>query len=437
VSDYHITEIGTLPGGTYSFASAVNRRGEVVGWGETTVGSANGPVEHALYRDPQTRTLTDLHLIAPKTFDGPDSRALDINEFGQVVGWARLADGQQRGFFLTAGAMQALPVLSYNGPGAYDVVANAINDLGSVVGTCAEKQSGFGPAGHAFLWTGNLLGDFLFDINTDLGNPPFSAAEDIDNNSLGVVGFAGFPDPTIPQAFFWPPPTGQNGDLNPGGTQPSEASAISKNGSMIVGDVGSPKGGAMVTNPFIRGALAYLFTPLGPVSEALDLNDSFQVVGQAQFVPGETSHAFLWQNGELVDLNTKIDDVANWELLSAVGISSDGHFIVGDGIYKGNRRGFLLNLVLSVPSFPRETPIDILAGAVLDTGGRGLTATGRVVPFPTGPFPFQRAFREIVASLAALQISFQMRDSEARRAFQGKIISALRKATDKVVDSTH
>ena len=434
MSDYHIMEIGTLPGGMSSHASAVNNSGEVVGWGDTTVGGSQ--VEHALYRDPKTGALTDLHITAPKMFDGQDSQALDINELGQAVGWARIADGQQRGFMWSGGVMQALGVLPYAGPGPYNVLANAINDFGWVVGISSERKDDvpLGPEGHAFLWFGPFL-DLLYDLNDDLGKPSFSIAQDI-NDSGNIVGAAGFPESAIPSAFLWPPSPGQSGDLNPGGTFPGEASAISDRG-LVVGDMASQKGDeATVWFPYFPFLYlsAYLFGPQGPISEALDVNSSFQVVGQAQFVAGATFRAFLYESDGLADLNTKIDDSANWELLSAVGISKSGEFIVGNGTYKGNQRGFILKRIVSRPSIPRETPIDILAGGRLDTGGVGLHE-GHVVPIPIGPDPFRRGFREVLESLAAFQISFRMGNSEGRRAFQEKVIGALKRAVNNLVQS--
>jgi probable HAF family extracellular repeat protein len=163
VKKYRVTEIGTLPGGTYSFASAVNNYGAAVGWGDTVLGPGETPVVHAFYRDPKTGILKDLHLVAPSLFDGPESRALDINDFGDVVGWFRIADGEQRGFLWGALGMQALPVLQYNGPGSYNVTANAINDFGVVAGTSGERPGALFE-GHAFVW-GSFFNSPPLDLN--------------------------------------------------------------------------------------------------------------------------------------------------------------------------------------------------------------------------------------------------------------------------------
>ena len=429
MNEYHITEIGTLSGGSYSYGTAINNRGQAVGGGNTVLKSGQAPVEHALYQDP-AGARTDLHLLAPAAFEGPNSSALDINEAGEVVGWAQIADGLRRGFLWSGGKMQVLPPpFEYGGPGQYDMTPHAINKSGAVVGVCTERKQAIGIEGHAFLWNENWLPNLVIDLNPP--GFPFSVAEDV-SDSLRIVGFAAVPgDRAIPSPFEWLPTR----DLNPGASQPAAAAAISNNG-LIVGDMNADKGDeAMYIQPFFPPIPLYLAGPLGPISEAFDVNDSWQIVGQAQFTAGGPFHAFLWQGAGLIDLNTQIDDSANWELLSAVGISQDGYFIVGNGTYKGQQRGFILNRKLAVPNIPRVNPIAILAGGRLDTTGIGLRE-GHVVPIPPGPDAYQHAVLEIMKSLAALQLGFHISDKNARHGIQQKALDALKKTIGLLTEST-
>jgi probable HAF family extracellular repeat protein len=75
-------------------------------------------------------------------------------------------------------------------------------------------------------------------------------------------------------------------------------------------------------------------------SEALSVNNLGQVVGRAEgFSIG--THAFVYENGHVVDLNSIIPDLRGWELLSATDINNHGQ-IVGLGRHDGNLHGYLL-----------------------------------------------------------------------------------------------
>ena len=74
-AQYSITDLGTLPGGSDSVATAINNRGQVVG-GSTTASGA----EHAfLWEDGK---MTDLGTLP----GGDETLANGINTRGQVVG---------------------------------------------------------------------------------------------------------------------------------------------------------------------------------------------------------------------------------------------------------------------------------------------------------------------------------------------------------------
>ena len=74
-------------------------------------------------------------------------------------------------------------------------------------------------------------------------------------------------------------------------------------------------------------------------SIAYDINDKGQVVGALQ--TGQTSHAFLWANGQMQDLNSLIPAYTGWVLLEARAINNKGR-IVGFGTLNGQTRAFLL-----------------------------------------------------------------------------------------------
>lgn len=167
--DATFLDLGVLPGATHSGGDALSRDAQVVG-------SSGG---QAFVWDGDVMMALELPL-------GPDSRAWDINDSGQIVG--RMGPSQsQHGFLWDGGKVVDLGVV----PGGSTSQAIAINNL-------AEPQVvGYGQlpdATHAFLWDS---GQF-----TDLGALPGylrSFAFDI-NDSSTVVGFCRDPND---RAFVW------------------------------------------------------------------------------------------------------------------------------------------------------------------------------------------------------------------------------------------
>jgi hypothetical protein len=55
----------------------------------------------------------------------------------------------------------------------------------------------------------------------------------------------------------------------------------------------------------------------------------------------DTERAFLWDNGEMLDLNERIAPDSGWELSRATAINDRGQ-IVGYGLFQGQQAGFVL-----------------------------------------------------------------------------------------------
>jgi probable HAF family extracellular repeat protein len=86
--------------------------------------------------------------------------------------------------------------------------------------------------------------------------------------------------------------------------------------------------------------------PVGDVfGVAADINNHGQIVGLSAGDPSDwtTYHALLWQNGRMINLQTKIPANSGWQLLWALGINDRGQ-IVGVGFHQatGNLRACLL-----------------------------------------------------------------------------------------------
>jgi probable HAF family extracellular repeat protein len=113
-----LTTLSNKLGGTYSVGSGINDSGQVVG--AATV--ANGNLHGFLY---SAGKMIDLG-----TFGGIDSYALAINNAGQVVGWSDLSTQVGHAFLYSGGKMIDLGIL----PNATGSSATSINNSGEIVG---------------------------------------------------------------------------------------------------------------------------------------------------------------------------------------------------------------------------------------------------------------------------------------------------------------
>jgi len=79
----------------------------------------------------------------------------------------------------------------------------------------------------------------------------------------------------------------------------------------------------------------------GNESWASAISDNNIIVGKSKALNGE-SHAFIYFNQEMHDLNDLVIDISEWEYLyAATDINSNG-MIVGGGVMNGADRAFLL-----------------------------------------------------------------------------------------------
>ncbi len=116
-------DLGTLPGGTYSYAYGINSSGLVVGESYTS-----GDSWHAyLYSGSSMHDLGTLP-------GGYDSAAYGINQSGVIVGDAENSAGQWRAIVDIDGSMEDLNNLISPTSGWSLTAATAINDSGQIVG---------------------------------------------------------------------------------------------------------------------------------------------------------------------------------------------------------------------------------------------------------------------------------------------------------------
>ncbi len=244
-------------------------------------------------------TLATPHYSVTDLGDFPggvdQSQAADVNAAGQVVGVGQVTN-RFRAFLSSTDSGGATTLVDLgNLPTVSNAHALGINSLGQVVGLCNE-----GDRARAFLWNPenpNSSAGSMIEL-TDLPGERNSAMATSINGAGQVVGFS------VGHAFLWTPnsPNGTTGvavDLGAlsGGTA-SNAYDLNDSGQ-VVGD------------SFTTGNRAFLWTPFNPngstgsmiglgglpggddVTHAASVNASGAVAGNSATATGQ--HAVLWK----------------------------------------------------------------------------------------------------------------------------------------------
>ncbi|HSM58366.1 MAG TPA: clostripain-related cysteine peptidase [Candidatus Sulfomarinibacteraceae bacterium] len=313
VAHYNITDLGTLGGATT--ARGINELGQVVG---------NSGVHAFLWLpDPAYGLPAGMNELG--TLGGNVSAAYDINDQGQVAGWANTTGGDRRAFLW-------LPQPDYDLPagmndlghlGGSTSQAYAINNEGHVAGASSLANGDT----HAFRWMNSVM--------TDLGTlgGSFSLAHGL-NDQGQIVGEALVENDDAYHPFLW-----HGGSMialpTLGGGEDSAALDINDAGD-VVGYSEDPVDQPILWSP----TMIELDTLAGGSGLVRAINNSGQMVGSSSDADHQ-QHAVLWENDTITSLNDLIDPDSGWHLQIAHDINDAGQ-IVGRGIYDGQVRGFLL-----------------------------------------------------------------------------------------------
>ncbi|MCL2639626.1 MAG: DUF3466 family protein [Phycisphaerales bacterium] len=307
------TKIDSFVEGWLPTVMGINDSGLVTGYAVIP----GGYTEHAFLYS-QKNGMTDLGSL------GDWSWGTGINAAGQVTGisfWSDL-NLTYRAFLYTDGVMQDLGTL-----GGTRSAGWAVNASGQVAGESYLAGDVFS---HAFLYSN----DTMIDLGTlgGAGSRAFAI-----NDAGQVTGNASSADDTN-HAFLY-----TNGEMIGLGemTGLGEGIELSNLGfdysnGLAINNLGQVVGYAYVTSPFwIDGQLS-------------DEHPLFLY-----------EHAFLYTDGQMIDLNSLIDPDSGWILAKATGINDLGQ-IVGNGWFNGQYHAFLLTPISSVPE-PATLPVLALA----------------------------------------------------------------------------
>jgi probable HAF family extracellular repeat protein len=294
---YSIRDLGLLPGGTWSRARGLNDRGQVVG-----VATRPG------VEDPSTMWGV------PVVFE-PDGTIREVVAPGFV------ASGAERHGINDSGR------LAGDRPVTWEERFYDINDRGQAVG----ETYVFVPGESVPRIRATIDGE---GGRTHLGTLGGSWSEGYGINESGhVVGRSEAADGSR-RAFLYRDGVMQDLTGLLGGHTDSVANAINDRGQVIGGATGL---GAFL----LDGDELTVLGAAGQVS-VLDLNNDGKAVGALAVSPVGDSHAFLYEDGAIFDLNDLIRPETGWTLRDAYGINELGQ-IAGTGTLDGSERAFLLS----------------------------------------------------------------------------------------------
>lgn len=286
--NYTLTRLGALPGFATSWANGINNAGQVVGYSETSL-----------------NTLTQATI-----WNGASPTALDtLPEYSSSIAYGINASAQVVGYSAIRGAVpaDAQPTI-WNGTtpanlgtlGGTFGIAVAINDAGIILG-------GTFPGGSTNLIATIWQGSSAIALATPSGGS--SAAGGI--NSAGqIVGSITNQAGTNTHATLW-----SGNTITTLGTfgGPYNAAGRINNAGQIVGEMSTTAADTA------RHAVLWIgITPTdlgtipgGTVSYAEGINNAGQIVGYSDTgyldaKRNKIEHATLWENGQIIDLNSAI-----------------------------------------------------------------------------------------------------------------------------------
>jgi len=325
---YTVTDLGDLNGGNLGCAMGVNNHG----WTEVMYGTEIDPLQTGPLVNGRAGVNIDGLKIDLGTFGGKNSWTdyNGINDRGEAVGLAETSvpdpNGEDicafgtgltcRPFLWRNGHMSALPTLGGN-----NGQASAINNRGQIAGFAENGMV------DSTCPTGVRNNRIALPVLWEKGKvqPLPTVGSDPDGEAFGInnqgqaVGYSG--TCTFPNAVLWENGTAtQLADL---GTPGALAIAINDQGQIVGQGV---SGDGMVTAALWQNntVTSLGLLPGDATSFAESINNQGQVVGSNTDSSGNWTHAFIWQNNVMTDLNTLFPASSNLYATMANSINERG-----------------------------------------------------------------------------------------------------------------
>jgi len=335
-----LTDLRALPGVNSSCVSFITDEGLIAG------ASENGLID-PLTGLPEVEGVawSGGKIIDLKTFGGNGSFAIWANNHGQVVGAAANTIPDPYSVFFGWGTQSRAFVWSESEGlrdlgtlGGPDALATMINDRGQIFGASYTSDIPNPitqiPPYDAFFYEKGKMRDIPNAFGGTQTNPFFA------NNRGQLVGDASLPGEQFFHPFLWG--KGVFTDLGTFGGDNGEADWINDHGE-VAGSADFP-GDQIHHGAFWarNGAMTDVGTVDGdPCSRAFSLNKKDQVVGSSTDC-STYLHAFLWQNGQITDLNTFVPPGSGLQLTVALDINDGGEISGNATLANGDQHAFLL-----------------------------------------------------------------------------------------------
>jgi probable HAF family extracellular repeat protein len=375
-ASYNLTDLGGLSLNLFAStgytaflpenkAFGINDTGTVVGVLKGKFGTGANPpsqthvISWNVSSDGKTATANDLGMqpLYP-TFPSTKSYGYGINSSGQIVGYTQ-PQGQSAYYAFLYDPSTSTSTYLGRPTGTKQATATAINDSGQVVGFTGDDSGGPNALRSAFIYNGpgNIVRIPGATVGAVVNGTTItgSSANAINNHgqvtgysSVGLYDQAFIYDPSATTPFL---------SLGTLGGATSYGKSINDSGA-VVGYSSLSDG---VTHAFLYtnkdgmidlGALGVA----GNTSQANAINNAGTIVGASN------GHAFVYQNNQMIDLNTLIDPALGFTLTNATGINNLGQIVGYGTLANGEERAFALT----------PTPIP----AALPLFGSGLAVLG-------------------------------------------------------------
>jgi probable HAF family extracellular repeat protein len=285
-----LIDLGALINNGFSIGTGINDFGDISGYATL----ANGSSHAFLISNGQ---MTDLGTLP----GGSNSNAYAVNNQGQVVGFSSATNSGEKAFVFVNGAMTDIGALNDFGvPGGGISMAFAINNKGQVTGSSYNfDHSANGFSTHAFLFSNGTM--------KDLGG-------------INAIGKG----------------INENGTVVGGSTvQDGTSHAVRFDGAGSYFDLGNLM--CVSEDPITLGQFIAIGCQNGTGNSAsYSINSFNQIVGFSDTQTPNLEHAFVVINGTMRDLNWYIPANSGWVLQTATSINEAGQ-IVGNGTHNGVR----------------------------------------------------------------------------------------------------